>query len=228
MASHIHLSWHMRRVLVVAICAGSAVVAAWLGSMAPSVATDGRDHPMQAGTPVPTRGPKLARGPQLIAPPSGYFQADALSPEFKWSYGRKLGKSDYFRFTIDHRMGVDVRCVRTLSAFARDYIPLLAFTDNQPFKWSIQVVRVSEPVTEGAACEGTPLTAPSSQFDLYWGQAPTGAAANANNAGNPAGASGAESPAGTGGAAPVNPAPPAAPAPPPPKPTCVPTVKLTC
>ena len=107
--------------------------------------------------------------PTLIAPVDNFHAQGQPGPAFVWAFNGKLGKNDYFMFTIEHGAGVDVRCYKGTTGQARDYIPTLPFSDSSlPFKWQVAVVHADKPVNEGDACTGTNISLPSPVFHLYW------------------------------------------------------------
>ena len=103
---------------------------------------------------VATKVPTLAAAPQLLSPTAGYFHSGTTSPAFTWSSGYALTTNDYYQFAIEHRMGVDIRCTKATTLQARDYIPLLQFSNGLPFTWSITIVRAASPVADGEATLG--------------------------------------------------------------------------
>lgn len=115
--------------------------------------------PIATAVPAATAVPvsKLV-APQIQSPQQGAVIPFGETPRFQWSSAGVLAANQYYRVSVEHSQGFDVRCTASTSVLARDYIASLAPT-GRPFRWSVSVVQASQPVAEGAACEGSQLAA---------------------------------------------------------------------
>lgn len=128
----------------------------------------------------------LAPPPHLIAPPNNSAHSGSVGPTFQWAFSRSLAKNEYFMFSIQHKSGADVQCLKATQALARDYMPILALPNNQPFTWLVKVVRVKVPLKkEGEACAGVDVSKASASQNFYWPSQSQAAPKPSQNAAQP-------------------------------------------
>jgi len=148
---------------------------------------------------APTATPFVAQAaapslssPSLFSPAAGASFTGNANPTFSWSSAGNLGTFDYYQFQIQHGQGWDVICTKNTSTQARSYVPTLG-----PFQWTVNVVRLSSAIGNGAACSGSIVASAGEVRGISW---------SANTGGGQSSSGGARPPTPSGGSsAPSNP-----------------------
>lgn len=115
--------------------------------------------------PTATSAPSLSL-PTLISPATNATLSSSDNPTFSWTSAGNLGTLDYYQFNIQHSLGTDIICTKSTSSQARSYVPTLS--GGQALQWSVAVVRLSAPISDGVACSGTTLVSAGETRSLNW------------------------------------------------------------